>query len=468
MPYPSVAAAKEAGFPSVLDDTPLTKDQINALAAIYDAVRERGDADEPMAVAIAQWKRGHKVEDGKWVEREMSTELGALTGAPLETEDVPGVEVFRTGTHVDRHGNVFKATAQHVKEIAASMAGLLARGFHSVVQLTHDKSGLTASMPTLGNAENFRVEPTRDGGHVLLADFRRVPKLLADLMRAGGYQSVSPRIVRPYKLGEHVAPWAVEHVAVLGVLHPAVAGLRSLDDVARLYRPAEGAFSELDMEMSLEFEDAGRVEDAPAEPASGKEEGPQMEDVLKAKGLKDEAELDAKLALAGEAETAKAKVAELAAELERRETERIESAAAEFSAANATRLGPKADKARAIFTALSRTAACVEFTACDGTKTSINTAEAFAEIVAGLPEVVPTKEEGTTEFAAPGDGGGDATLEFDGECEHPTEDGVLNADLAKKQAELAPKIMAELSCDMATAMQVALDRLTQKKQTDEQ
>jgi hypothetical protein len=383
---------------------------------------------------------------------------------PLDTEDIANVPILRTGTHVDRNGKVFKVTAEHVKEIAASMAGLLARGYKSLIQLTHDKSPLTDGLPTMGNVENFRTEvDKRDGAHVLLGDFRRVPKLLAQLMRVGGYQSVSGKFVRPYTLGDHVAPWAVPHVAVLGVQHPAVAGLKSLEDVAKLYQPDYGLpMSEPEQGgLVMEFEDAGVVPDAgtPA-PGHGEERQMEMSEVLKAKGLKDEAELDAKLALAGKAEAAEAERAKVVAELAARDEASVKSATEAFIAANATRLGKNADAARLVFTACSKSAESVEFTAGDGAKTTLRPADALTQIVAAMPEVVPTKEEGKVEFTKPGDGG--ECEKFDAECEHPDEDGVLNAELANRQVELAKKLVADEGLDYATAVEVALKRLQNK------
>jgi hypothetical protein len=385
--------------------------------------------------------------------------VAELAWGDLETEDIPNVPILRTGTHVDRHGKVVKVTAEHVKEIAASMAGLLARGYKSLIQLTHDKTPLTDALPTMGNVEGFHVEVDKtDGAHVLLGDFRKVPKLLAQLMRVGGYQSVSGKFVRPYKLGEHVAPWAVPHVAVLGVQHPAVAGLKSLQDVANLYRPDRGlAMAEADG-CVMEFEDAGVVPDAPVAPDHEEEVEMGMDELLKAKGLKDEAELDAKLAQAAKLDASEAARAKIEAELAARDEAALTAATDTFIAGNAIKLGKHADAARLVFTACSRSAESVEFTAGDGAKTVLRPVDALTQIVAAMPDVVPTKEEGAAEFTKPGDGGGNEG--FDAECERPNEDGVLNVELAKMQEELAKKIMAEDGCDLATAYEVALVRLS--------
>ena len=72
MPYTSMDAAKTAKFPTALKSgktsIPLTLAQVNRLAALYDAVKD-GDSDNPMAVAITQFKNEHRAVDGGWVKK---------------------------------------------------------------------------------------------------------------------------------------------------------------------------------------------------------------------------------------------------------------------------------------------------------------------------------------------------------------------------------------------------------------
>ena len=69
MPYKNITEAKDAGFPVSIGGAGLTLAQINHLAKIYDAVEKSGTADEPMAVAIAEWKKQYKKEGDKWMKR---------------------------------------------------------------------------------------------------------------------------------------------------------------------------------------------------------------------------------------------------------------------------------------------------------------------------------------------------------------------------------------------------------------
>ena len=68
MPYDSIKAAKDAGFPTVVEGVDLTLSQINRLAEIHDAVKKAGTADNPMAIAWTQWKKLYKKQVDKWVE----------------------------------------------------------------------------------------------------------------------------------------------------------------------------------------------------------------------------------------------------------------------------------------------------------------------------------------------------------------------------------------------------------------
>lgn len=53
-----------------LDNVKLTLAQINYILRVYDALKEKGEVDSPMAVAIAQFKDNYKVSGGKWVKKE--------------------------------------------------------------------------------------------------------------------------------------------------------------------------------------------------------------------------------------------------------------------------------------------------------------------------------------------------------------------------------------------------------------
>ena len=91
MPYASVAAAKAANFNTTLDGVALTLDQINGIAAAYDAIKAKGGAEEPMAVAVAQFKASHKKVGDSWVVKE-SEEIKYFDAEIREATIIEAVE----------------------------------------------------------------------------------------------------------------------------------------------------------------------------------------------------------------------------------------------------------------------------------------------------------------------------------------------------------------------------------------
>jgi hypothetical protein len=78
MPYDSITQATDANFPTKIDDVGLSLEQVNHLARIYDALKEAKRTDNPMAVAINQFKKIYKIEGGKWVKAETMQENSLL------------------------------------------------------------------------------------------------------------------------------------------------------------------------------------------------------------------------------------------------------------------------------------------------------------------------------------------------------------------------------------------------------
>jgi len=92
MPYSSVAAAKAGNFNTTLNGVTLTLAQINSIAAAYDAIKAKGGAEEPMAVAVAQFKASHKKVGDKWVVKE-SEGIKYFDGEIREAAIIEAVEV---------------------------------------------------------------------------------------------------------------------------------------------------------------------------------------------------------------------------------------------------------------------------------------------------------------------------------------------------------------------------------------
>ena len=96
MPYESIETAKKAKFPTTAEEAPLTLSQINHLARIHDAIKKAGSADNPMAVAWAEWKELYEKKDDKWVLKEGETAKSEAF-APLSEQDSEWIPVATVG-----------------------------------------------------------------------------------------------------------------------------------------------------------------------------------------------------------------------------------------------------------------------------------------------------------------------------------------------------------------------------------
>lgn len=145
----------------------------------------------------------------------------------LATVDLVGVEVFAAGGPF--HGRNSppsgdRWTRRELEEIAAANREL-AGELKPPAKIGHDSGA-----PAVGWLEGLHLNPE---GTKLLADIKRVPRQLAELIRAGAYRTRSVELskVTSQTTGK-VYPWAVSGMAFLGGQVPAV---RTLADVTRLY-----------------------------------------------------------------------------------------------------------------------------------------------------------------------------------------------------------------------------------------
>lgn len=86
MPYVTIPGAREGGFPTSAEGAPLTLAQINKLAEIYDAVKNKPGIKTPMAIAWTQWKKIYKKVGNKWIKREKKKELSEYKKRTFQTE----------------------------------------------------------------------------------------------------------------------------------------------------------------------------------------------------------------------------------------------------------------------------------------------------------------------------------------------------------------------------------------------
>lgn len=278
MPYKTLKEANEA-LPNIkkLDDVALDLNQINAIAAAADAIGKASpDIDSPFAVAIANWKKGHEIKDGKWTEKKatQSEHIGISLEASvysleqakefakehnfgdvvpiqrgekilffkkieevaeLPTVDLPRVEIFRSGKWTDSKGNTTDYSDQDIEEMAADSNELYAKNFlEGPVKLGHNgdqKLAKEDGLPAVGWLSNFVAESGR-----LFADLKKVPTKVAELIKSGAYRKRSSEIYHNFKNPNGGKGKTYRHVigglALLGATHPAIS---SLDDYVKLY-----------------------------------------------------------------------------------------------------------------------------------------------------------------------------------------------------------------------------------------
>jgi hypothetical protein len=145
----------------------------------------------------------------------------------LATDDLFGVEILATGGPIHGRGSPPDGDRYSRADLEGMVAAAreLEGEFNPPAKIGHG-----SDQPAVGWLENLRLNVE---GTKLLADVRRVPRKLAQLIRAGAYRSRSVELSRvtSQRSGKRY-PLVVSGLAWLGANLPAV---RTLDDAIRLY-----------------------------------------------------------------------------------------------------------------------------------------------------------------------------------------------------------------------------------------
>lgn len=145
------------------------------------------------------------------------------TEPTLRTENLDGIEVFSVGT--------FNGDSYTESDLDAMCDAYGKVGFKPPVKLGHSETQKLLKgeeLPAAGWVENLRR-----AGSKLIADFRQVPKVIADIIRAGGLKRTSAEIYWDYGSPDgQKYPRVLKAVALLGASIPAVT---SLKDIVALY-----------------------------------------------------------------------------------------------------------------------------------------------------------------------------------------------------------------------------------------
>ena len=78
MPWKSMEDAKKAGAKTELGGCSLSLTQINKMAEMADAMKAEGKVDNPWAVAVSNFQRSHKIENGRWVKKDGAKEAASF------------------------------------------------------------------------------------------------------------------------------------------------------------------------------------------------------------------------------------------------------------------------------------------------------------------------------------------------------------------------------------------------------
>ncbi len=337
MPYKTLKEANEA-IPSIkdLDGVDLDLTQINKIAEAMDAIAKASpEIKAPIAVAIANWKRGHEIKDGKWVKKTAakSEHIGVILDASvyslkdasefadnhalgdvvpvqrgekiiffskfeqvaeLPTVDIPHVDIFQAGKWTDSKGNTTTYTAQDIEGMAADTNAVYAKKLlEGPLKIGHNAEQKLAKedgYPAVGWLSNFVAE-----GGKLYADLKKVPEQLALLIKSGAYRKRSAEIIHGFKNPDGGNGKAYKHVicglSVLGATLPAIS---ALSDVVKLYKGTPVEDSDLS-EYAISVSEHGieiEIEEKDGDKTMTDDEKKQMED-LKSECSKLKADLKA-------------------------------------------------------------------------------------------------------------------------------------------------------------------------------
>ena len=197
MPYSSIDEAKKGGMKTVLGDVPLTLAQVNHLSQMYDKIKAQGGVDNPMAVAISTFKKAYEVKDGKWVRREAATdetqmnELITLTIKEFTELYTMEKEIFMAG----KWNNTIYTEVDIDKIISAFNEGVISKDGVPLKLGHSDKQGI---LQKNGYAAAGWVESLKRVGKKLIAKFKDIPKVIAELIKNNAYKNVSVELYHDY------------------------------------------------------------------------------------------------------------------------------------------------------------------------------------------------------------------------------------------------------------------------------
>lgn len=187
---------------------------------LIDQGHEEGSAWAICKTSLGMAHEGEPEEE--YLKR--AEKLAAEQKLQLKTVDIEGVEIFATGRWNGRRFTEqdLDNIVQAFKETKDLLKPYVKLGHSEDQKLLRDDE-----LPAAGWIENLRRV-----GSKLLADFKRVPLKVKELMDIGAYRTRSAELYPNINLGGKTYPLALKAVALLG---SATAAVGSLADIVKLY-----------------------------------------------------------------------------------------------------------------------------------------------------------------------------------------------------------------------------------------
>lgn len=166
----------------------------------------------------------------------------------LETMDIKDVEIFAVGKW---NGDNFKdedldSIVEAYNSNKDAYSPFIKLG-HDEAQALAKKSGIgIGELPALGWMDNIRKI-----GQKIVADFKNVPKKVAELMKVGAYRARSAELWENIEFGGKKWPFMLKAIGLLGAEAPAVSGLNTLDDIIALYGAEKARAFETQAEVKV-------------------------------------------------------------------------------------------------------------------------------------------------------------------------------------------------------------------------
>lgn len=467
-----------------------------------EAAEEIGKILEALQLtADLDYQAEHENENGSF---EFDGAAASAIRNPDGSYKITGLRIAQVGLHTDRNKRQWNATPQVLNDLRDHFAPLAQRGWRVPLVWSHDLDPREAGGPLPHIALGWMSNAVRVG-EWLMADVDKIPPGIFRMMKAGAWSSVSPRILRGVRVGDYTATWAVAHLSLCGARKAAIKGLRTFDDIARLYagmtqHEERAAGPAVSFEGALAFDDAEPDKSTDGQGGSqASTRGGAMErtDALTTLGLtedqvkaaqdapgKVEAAEAATTKAEGERDKAKTDLDEARKAQEKIDLEAQATAAIDFAEGHMKKVTvPNRQRIRAIHQALAEHEGDLEFSEeADGktTTVTVNPLEAFCELTDAIlkdaKDIVDLDEHGKKITVHPGDGKDekDAKPKVEAEDHVKQDDGTVvdGTELADAADKLTKERIAEARkggevLEYADVYEDALEELTLEAENTE-